>query len=112
MKQISEEDKKRIEEAADKRMLFKGPSELERAYWIAGATAENAHLSETIRELEGVLGMEQRKSMAENIQQRLSELTRLKAERERVIELVNDMTLDGDEICNRLSSILKQKDGE
>ena len=57
MKQISEEDKKRIEEAADKRMLFKGPSELERAYWIAGATAENAHLSETIRELERVLGM-------------------------------------------------------
>ena len=117
MKQISEEDKKRIEQEAHNNAH--GDTTIDPIFihskikgFISGAIAENAHLSETIRELEGVLGMEQRKSMAENIQQRLSELTRLKAERERVIELVNDMTLDGDEICNRLSSILKQKDGE
>jgi hypothetical protein len=56
---------------------------------------------------------EQRKSMAENIQQRLSELTRLKAERERVIRFCEYKEFkDGLSATDAILSILKQKDGE
>ena len=59
MKQISEEDRKRIEKTANEIYpdLIDHSWVGERIAFIHGAIAENAHLSETIRELEGVLGM-------------------------------------------------------